>query len=997
MCKNHLSKRLLSLATAFLMTVVAMAQITVSGNVKDNSGEPIIGANVLVKGTTNGTITDFDGNFSISVPSNATLVFSYVGYKDQEIAVAGKTTINVILEEDSELLEDVVVVGYAVGSKRTISGAVDRVKKEDMNKGVVTNPADALKGKVAGVVISQSGGDPMGTKNIRVRGTSSLSGGNDPLVIVDGVFGDMTMLNALAPSDIESMTILKDASETAQYGSRGAAGVIVVSTVKGKAGFARIDYSGQFGVNTIYKNLEMLSAADYRSTANSLGASYTDMGASTVWLDAIERTGITQNHNIAFTSGSENANMRASLGVITQQGALKNSDMTNYTAKLDATQFAFNKKLKLELGVLASQRDGKMQYDMQKMFYSAAAYNPTYPTVKNSEGRWDEDLLANEIYNPLGQQEIQNDYNVGNVNVHGKATWTILEGLNLSAFGSYTYIDIQQKRYLPNDIRQGELNGNGWAYLGSTHRKDLMGNIQLSYSKDIAKHHIDALALMEGQTYKTFYFATQAKGFETNYFGYNNLQAGANVAWGNNQSNSSEYTLSSYMARVNYMYNNRYIATVNVRTDGSSKLGSGHKWGWFPSASVAWVLSNEPFIKKIRSIDNLKIRAGYGVTGNQDAINPYTSLALMEPNGVTSVNGTNTTTFAITSNSNPDLQWETKKTLDVGIDLQMFAGRLNVTADWYTSKTSKLLYTYTVPVPPFTYNTLLANMGEMTNNGFEFSVSGDIVKTKDFTFNAGLNLAFQKNTLNSLSGTYNGQELTTSEHIAVANINAAGLTQNTGVAYLIEGQPIGVFYLPHCEGIDSNGQYIISDLNNDGTIDTSDSGDRQVAGQAIPKLNAGLTLNFKYKNWDLTTQFNGAFGHKIYNGTGMTYSNMNNFPTYNVLASAPKAGNGTGIYDIQISDYWLEKGDYVNWEYVTLGYNFTKDVLKSKFIENIRLALSCNNVYTFTGYSGLTPLINSASLVRQSEGTTSYGTIGVDDKRIYPLTRTFSLQLNITF
>ena len=333
MCKNHLSKRLLSLATAFLMTVVAMAQITVSGNVKDNSGEPIIGANVLVKGTTNGTITDFDGNFSISVPSNATLVFSYVGYKDQEIAVAGKTTINVILEEDSELLEDVVVVGYAVGSKRTISGAVDRVKKEDMNKGVVTNPADALKGKVAGVVISQSGGDPMGTKNIRVRGTSSLSGGNDPLVIVDGVFGDMTMLNALAPSDIESMTILKDASETAQYGSRGAAGVIVVSTVKGKAGFARIDYSGQFGVNTIYKNLEMLSAADYRSTANSLGASYTDMGASTVWLDAIERTGITQNHNIAFTSGSENANMRASLGVITQQGALKNSDMTNYTRR----------------------------------------------------------------------------------------------------------------------------------------------------------------------------------------------------------------------------------------------------------------------------------------------------------------------------------------------------------------------------------------------------------------------------------------------------------------------------------------------------------------------------------------------------------------------------------------------------------------------------------------------------------------------------------------
>jgi len=987
-------KRVLSMLVIFCtFATTLLAQITVSGIVKDELGEGIIGANVLVKGTTNGTITDLDGNFTIpGVQKNAILTISYIGYLSQEVTVTGQK-IEVTLREDNQSLEEVLVVGYAVGSKRTVSGAVDRVKREDLNKGVVSTPAEALKGKVAGVVITKSGGDPMGTQNIRVRGTSSLSGGNDPLVIIDGVFGDMTMFNALAPNDIESMTILKDASETAQYGSRGAAGVIVVQTAKGKAGFSKVYYAGQFGVNTIYKNLEMLSADNYRTIAKSMGVAFTDMGANTNWLDAIERTGITQNHNVSFTNGNENGNMRASLGMIQQQGALKNSDMTNYTAKLDAMQNIFDSRVKLELGIMASKRDGNSQYDMQKMFYSAAAYNPTYPTVKNASGRWDEDLLANEIYNPLGQQEIKNEDNVGHINAHGKATWKILEGLNLSAFGSYTYIDMQTKRYLPNDIRQGELNGNGWAYLQSMHRNDIMGNIQLSYTKDINKHHIDALMLMEGQTYKTFSFVSQSKGFETNYFGYNNLQAGANVAWGNNTSNGTEYTLNSYMARVNYMFNDRYIATVNVRTDGSSKLGSGHKWGWFPSASVAWVLSNESFIKNIKAINQLKVRAGYGVTGNQDAIDPYNSLSLMSPNGVTTYNNANTTTFAITSNSNPDLQWETKTTFDIGLDGQFFDHRLNATIDWYTSKTTNLLYTYTVPVPPFTYNTLLANMGEMTNTGFEVSLNGDVVRAGDFTFNLGANVSWQKNTLNSLSGTYKGQALTTSEHIGVANVNAAGLTQNTNVTYLIEGQPIGVFYLPHCLGIDENGQYQIADLDGNGTIDTSDSGDRQVAGQSIPKFNVGVTMNMKYKNWDLITQLNGAFGHKIYNGTAMTYSNLSNFPTYNVLADAPSKG----IHDIQISDYWLEKGDYVNLEYITLGYNFTKKALNCKFVENIRLALSCNNVYTFTGYSGLTPLINSASLSRQSEGTTSYGTIGVDDKRIYPLTRTFSLSLNVTF
>lgn len=984
-------KKAFLLVGGCLMTLSALGQNTIKGHVVDASGEPVIGASIMVKGTKNGAVSDLDGDYTITdVKDGATLVYSYLGYLSQEVTIKGQKTVNITLKENNEVLDEVLVVGYAVGSKRTVSGAVDRIKKEDMNKGVVTSPAEALKGKVAGVVISQSGGDPTSSPSIRVRGTSSLSGGNDPLVIIDGVFADMTMFNSLAPGDIESLTILKDASETAQYGSRGASGVLVVTTAKGKLGFSNLSYNGQFGVNTVFKNLEMMSGAEYRKTADALGMTYTDMKGDTNFLKEIERSaGLTQNHNISFSSGTDMSSLRASLGFILRQGALKNSDLKNFTVKLDGLQYLFDKHLKLELGVFGSQRNSNIQYDMHRMFYSAAAYNPTYPNTRNASGVWDEDLLSNEIYNPLGLLDIDDFYKDASVNVHGKATVTIVDGLTLSAFGSYNYWNRDNKFYIPNNIRMGEVNGNGWAYIAATNRKDYMGNIMLNYSKDFGRHHIDALGLIEGQKYTTDWHSQEAHGFDSNYFKFNNMKAGANISWGDLQSNYSEYSLSSYMARVNYMYADKYIATVNVRTDGSSKLGSGQKWGWFPSASLAWVMSNESWMKKIKQIDNLKFRVGYGVTGNQDAIDPYTSLALMEPNGVATVNGATSTTFAVTSNSNPDLKWEVKKTLDAGFDLSMFQQRLNVTFDWYTSETSDMLYTYTVPVPPFTYDRLLANMGTMTNMGFELAVRGDIVKTKDFTFNSGMNFSYQKNKLKKLSGTYKGQPMTTSEHISVVSVSAAGLVHNNGVTYLIEGQPIGVFYLPHCEGIDENGQYIIEDLDGNGTIDTGDSGDRKVCGQAIPKFYLGWDFGFKYKNWDLSMQFNGAFGHKIYNATSMTYSNMSNFPTYNVLKGADKLNNGKGIRDIQISDYWLEKGDYVNFEYASLGYTFTKDMLKCKYLNNIHLALSVNNICTITGYKGLTPMINSATI--------SGDNLGVDDKNIYPLSRTYTLSLSVNF
>jgi TonB-linked SusC/RagA family outer membrane protein len=973
----------------------------ITGKVTDASGEPIIGASVLEKGTQNGTITDIEGKYAIEFQgNNRILTVSYIGYNSKDVSAGNTSVLNVVLAENVQELNDVMVIGYATGNKRSVSGVVERIKREDMNTGVVTEPLDALKGKIAGVVISNVGGDPTMDINIRIRGTTSLSGGNDPLVIIDGVFGDLSMLRAVSPSDIESLTILKDASETAQYGSRGASGVVVVTTQRGKAGFSQIEYNGFFGVNQVYKNIEMLSADEWRAGAAKLGLSTNDMGGNTNWASEIQRHNrLTQTHNISFTSGNENSNLRASLGIVNNPGLLKNSAARNYTAKIDGSQYAFDKKVKIDLGIFGSRREDDPQYDTYRTFYSAASYNPSFPNHKNPvTGAWDEDPVAVEVYNPLGMLEITNKIIATRMNVNGRINYEIIKGLSLTGFGSYTYYGRNERRYIPNDIQQGSMNGHGQASLQYAERNDLMGNLQLTYTKDVGRHSFNALALLEAQKQTLFRSATQVSGFETNYFKYNNLQAGANVTWGNATSNATTYALLSYMARANYMYDGKYVATVNVRRDGSSKLGSGNKWGIFPSASLAWILSSESFIADIEAINNLKLRAGYGVTGNQDAISPYNSLSLMSPNGTTLVDGSATTTFAIASNANSELRWEKKYTFDAGVDLSMFNSRLRLTADYYASRTKDMLYRYTVPVPPFVYTTMLANLGEMSNNGFEFAINGDIVRSKDFSFSLGANVSIQKNKLVSLSGTYMGSEFTTSKYIQLASVNAIGLTQYAGVTYLTEGQPIGVFYIPHANGLmerEGKNLYDIADLDNNGSVDLSDNGDRYVAGQAIPKVYLGSSLNLRYKNFDLATQLNGAFGHKIFNGTSLTFNNLSSFPNYNAMSGALEKN----IYDIKISDYYLENGDYVNIEYITLGYNLPKSILRTKYLGSLRLAFSVNNVATITGYSGLTPLINSSNMSSRSAGSRDDGayTLGVDDKLIYPLSRVYSLSVGIKF
>ncbi len=883
---------------------------------------------------------------------------------------------------DTIKIGDEIAVGYAVGNSRTISGSVDKVSERRMNKGFVSNSLNALSGQAAGVSITPGANRAAVLNSVRVRGTTSLTGGNDPLVIIDGVSADLSTLSSIYPADIESFTILKDASETAQYGSRGASGVIEVATKKGKGGAFSISYDGSFGVEAAYKNMEMLSADDFRRVARLRNIDILDLGYDTNFPDEMTRVGLVQNHHIALGGGSENSYYRASLGVMDRNGVVKTNDLQNFTVKLDITQRAFSDRLRIDLGVFGSLQKNAYLTDIQKTFYSAATFNPTFPAHRNEQGGWDQITNASQITNPLAWLEVQDDESNAHFNTHLKFTVNLSKQLKFSAFGSYTYNVIDNSQYLPTSVW-----GHGQAYKGEKKMEDLLGHLMLTYSNDWGRHHLDALGLAEAQKNILTGFYTTVTNFSTDKFGYNNLQAGAVRLWEGTDSYYEDPRLSSFLGRVNYIYAGRYVVTVNARADASSKVGKNNKWGFFPSFSAAWVVSEEPFMKQFDFLNNLKIRAGYGLSGNQGAIDSYNSLQLVKPNGVVSVGGTPTVTMGVIRNANPDLKWEVKRTVNAGIDVGFFRNRLLFTADYYHSKTSDMLYLYDVSVPPFAYSKLLANLGSMRNSGVELGFGVTPLQTKDMELSVNVNVTFQQNKLLSLSGVYKGQQMSAPEYTSISDLNGAGFHGGYNhIVYQIVGQPLGVFYLPHCTGLTQmeNGgyKYEIADLNGGG-VDLEDGEDRYIAGQATPKTMLGSNISFRYKQFDVSLQVNGAFGHKIYNGTSLTYMNMNSFPDYNVMQGAPEKN----IQDQTATDYWLEKGDYINFDYLTVGWNVPLGKWR-KYMQNLRVSCSVNNLATITGYSGLTPMINSYIV---------NNTLGIDDKRNYPVYRSYTVGLSFQF
>lgn len=878
--------------------------------------------------------------------------------------------------------DSILNIGYARGSLINLSGSVERITESQMNKEQITNPLEAIQGRVAGLTILKSSNGMAALESVRMRGTTSLTSGNDPLIIVDGVLGDLTMLTSIYPADIESFTILKDASETAQYGSRGASGVINIVTKKGVAGKTRVNYSGSFGIARVYRHLDMLSGAEFRRVAAENNLQILDKGYDTDFQKEIEQVGLQQNHNIAFYGGGEASNYRVSLGYQDRQGVVDNESMKLFTANMNMSQKLLDGFIDCELGLFGSVKKNRTLFDTQKTFYSAATFNPTFPNHKNPEtGGWDQITTASQITNPLAWMEVDNNNDASYLSAHARLTFNLMEDLKLVMFGSYTYNDAEDAQYLPTSVW-----ANGQAYRGDRKSESLLGNLMLTYRKQAGAHFFDVLALgeLEKNIYKGFY--TTVTNFSSNALGYHNLQAGALRPWDGTGSYYEDPHLASFLGRVNYTYDNRYVVTLNARTDASSKFGRNHKWGFFPSASLAWNVTEEAFMKQFRSVDNLKLRVGYGLAGNQGGIDSYTTMALVRPNGVTPVGNAPLVTYESMKNVNPDLKWEVKHTFNAGFDLSMYGNRLLLSVNYYNSKTTDMLYQYNVSVPPFPYSTLLANLGSMRNSGTEVSVGVTPLKTKDMELNINANITFQKNKLLSLSGVYNGEYISASEYTAIAGLNGAGTHGGyNNIVYQIVGQPLGVFYLPHCEGLVSDGEggytYQIADLNGGG-VNLEDGEDRYVAGQAIPKVLLGSNISFRYKNIDISLQINGAFGHKVYNGTSLSYMNMNSLPDYNVLAEAPKRM----IKDQTATDYWLESGNYVNFDYLTVGW--TVPLKPRRFLKGIRLAGTVNNLGTISGYSGLTPLVNS-SLVD--------ATLGVDDKRTYPLLRTYTVSLSLNF
>lgn len=886
------------------------------------------------------------------------------------------------LRIDSLRVEE-IKIGYAVGNQQTLSGAVDKVSEKRMNKGFVTTPLEALSGQSAGVSISSGENRAAMLSSVRVRGTTSLTGGNDPLVIIDGVSADLSALNTIYPADIESFTILKDASETAQYGSRGASGVIEVATKKGKSESFRVSYTGNYGVQSVYKNLEMLSADEFRVVARQLNMDILDLGNQTNFPEEITRLGVMQNHHIAFGGGTNTTNYRASIGMMDRKEVVQNNAYQNFTAKVNLSQKAFQDRFQLDMGLFGSLQKNNYLTDEQKTFYSAATFNPTFPNHRNPEtGSWDQITNASQITNPLAWLEVQDDESNALFNTHMKLSLLLNRHLTFSVFGSYSYNVIENSQYLPTSVW-----AHGQAYKGENKTEDLLGNMMLSYTNTWGKHKLDVLGLAEVQKKILTGFYTTVTNFTTDQYGYNNLQAGAVRLWEGTGSFYESPRLASFLARFNYVYDGKYVLTANARADASSKVGENNRWGFFPSTSLAWVLSEEGFLKDVSFLNNLKLRAGYGVSGNLGAIDSYNSLQLMKPNGVVSVNGAPTVTMGVIRNANPDLKWEVKRTFNVGLDAGFFQNRLILAADYYHAKTSDMLYLYDVSVPPFAYNKLLANLGSMENSGVELGLGITPLQKKDMELNINVNVAFQKNKLLSLSGMYNGQYMSAPQYTPIASLNGAGFHGgNNHIVYQIVGESLGVFYLPHCTGLveqaDGSYRYEVADLNGSG-VNLEDGEDRYVAGQATPKAMLGSNFSFRYRNFDISLQINGAFGHKIYNGTALSYMNMGSFPDYNVMKGAPEQR----IKDQTATDYWLENGDYVNFDYLTVGWNVPLGKLK-KYIRYLRLSASVNNLATITAYSGLTPMINS-SIVNS--------TLGVDDKRNYPVARSYSIGLNFQF
>lgn len=994
--KNKLIKHF-SIVSFILMILCVqniMAQKrTVSGIVTDSKNEPLIGVNVTIKNaSTTGTITDIDGKYSLEIPSgNSVLVFSYIGYSTQEVKVSNRSVVDIVLKDDMQALEEVVVVGYGTMKKSDLTGSVSSITSDNFKLGTDLTPQQLMQGAFSGVNISQNSGKPGGSNTIRVRGGTSITASNDPLYVIDGVpistsagvnqsnigssttdFFDQEPINPLSninPNDIESINILKDASATAIYGSRGANGVIMITTKKGKAGMRQLDYSFNLGVSTVAKKLDVLTGDEYRKTVSELGLTLDDKGQNTDWQDVIFRTAISQNHYVSFMSGSENTSYRASAGYSNQNGVMEGSGMKSANARMNINHKALNDKLKLNMNISYGETNSDQApvsntvgSEMgSSMLYEAYVFNPTYP-IYNEEGDY-YDVPPYRVNPASFSKELLDERATSQFLGNLTADWNFYKPFTLQVNAGYNKNTINRNSYISKSNLLGNGN-NGYVTVQKLSDYSKLLETILKYNQSFGKHNIDA---MVGYSWQYFYSegqTTKAYGFLSDNFKWYSLAAAQTVESVSSYAESN--TLISMYGRINYNYADKYLLTATVRRDGSSRFGSGNKWGIFPSVAASWRISQEDFFQN-DIMSDLKLRASFGITGSQE-IGNYNSLSTLgaSTNGYL-VGGEKITIVLPQQYTNPDLKWEQTAQTDIGIDFGFLNGKIRGSIDYYYKKTTDLLLSVAVPSPSL-ITTQIANVGTITNQGIELDLSFDLMRTKDFAWDANLNLSHNKNEVVSLS---NGQW--TGDNMQVAPCQGQGLS-GTYAQLIMPGQPIGTFY----------GKRFIGVV--DGVEQFANDGEPEVIGCAQPDLTFGLGTNLQYKNWTLSLNFRGSIGNDVYNCTANNLAYLSNLPGRNVLKEAVTSGVNRDQAKVYSSRF-IEDGSFVRLDNLSLGYNFS---LPKLYISNARVFVSAQNLFVITGYSGADPEVNSEI------SRTGVAPLGVDYLS-YPKARTFSMGINLSF
>ena len=969
---------LCSLFILFMMTGLcetATAQnITATGKVVDKNQEPLIGATVRIVGAQGGTITGMDGDFSLSCPSNSTLEISFVGYISQKVNAG--TRLSIVLQEDAIALEETVIVGVGYGTMRKsdLTGAITSVNAKDMKQGIITSAEQLLQGKVAGLSVVQSSGAPEAGASIRLRGGTSLSASNGPLVVVDGIPG--VDFNSVQPSEIVSIDVLKDASAAAIYGSRGANGVIIVTTNRAASDTEQksIQYNGYVAIGQVAKHMDLLSADQWRAYVreNNVGQAI-DYGADTDWQKELERTAISHSHNVAISNSRKDNGYRASITYQNNQGVIVRNSMNRLAGSLAAYQTGWNGRLRIEAGINANF-DSWHPID-NRIFERMTNLNPTFP-VYDQNGDFAQ-IGGTNTENPVEiNANRADDQKRHRFLGYGKVELDLVKGLKAVANGSYEYQSTEGGLYKPTYAMMEGKSEKGWGQ--RTYAKYTNKQIETYLNYDLELARIHRMNFMAGYSYLiNVYdgFGSSRSGFDTDAFLYNNLAAGSDFRAGDVYSYKGEAKLASFFGRINYNLMGKYMLTATLRRDGSSRFGTNHKWGTFPSVSLAWRISDEAFMESTTSwLNNLKLRAGYGVTGNQAGIGEYKSLAVLSADGASyydAASGTWKKSYVQAQNVNPNLKWESTAQLNIGLAVGIF-NRINGTIEFYHKKTSDLLWTYPVPQPPYQVGTMLANVGDLVNKGIEVSLSANILRQKDLTLDANVTFA------------YNDQEITklSNDAYQAVGLQAGSLHGLRGMSGMYsqiikEGYPSGAFYGPKCSGIDSDGNYIINRDEDGKPIN-------EYLGSAQPKFNLGFGMNLTYRDFDFSFAGYGMFGQKVLNATRMAMFDPTRLPAQNVPDDFLESGIKS---DPVFSSYFVENGSFFRLQSVTLGY--TLPGVKKIGLEKIRFYLTGENLFCITGYSGIDPEVSLPDNVLEGPG--------IDRFNSYPRPRTFSLGVNISF